>query len=390
MKKMKRTIRVFLCMLLIFTMIASCAENGLVPLTVTELLALGEEYLLDLDYEKALVQFLEIIEVEPMNPRGYTGAAEAYIGLRRPNDAIAVLNRGISILPGNIEITNMLIGLLIEQSRHEEALALVERALSLTPDDPELIRLREELNDILYVHVHDWMEASCQWSRYCMECFEFEGEPLAHIWIGASFQAPQICSLCGETQGDPWPPGFIVHNDDYNDMTSMVIGAPYRYFSCDYQRFPGNISIQSFTVLDSYNGIDAPEGYEFQAATVRYQFDVRRDGIAISLGFEDFYRYNPSSESYLDDFDVGKTFGNNPDEGDFPGFVYGGTISHFGSDYDFFIKRTWNQGEETQGTYIDIEWVFLAPVGYDGFIVVASSVHPNDIDEDFYYFRLKQ
>jgi hypothetical protein len=387
---MKKNILIVLCMILVFSMVASCAENGLAPLTVTELLALGEEYLLDLDYEKALVQFLEIIEVEPMNPRGYTGAAEAYIGLSRPNDAIAVLNRGISILPGNIEIINMLIGLLIEQSRHEEALALVERALSLSPDDPELIRLREELNDILYVHVHDWMEASCHWSRYCMECFEFEGETLAHIWTDANFQMPQTCSLCGETQGDPWHPGWITNNDEYEDMVSMVIGTPYRYFSCDYRRFPGSISIQSFTILESHASITAPEGYEFQIATVRYQFDVRRDGIAISLGFEDFYRYDPSDESYLADFNTLKMFESDPDEGDFPGFFFGGTISNFGSDYEYYFKRSWNQGYETQGTYIDIEWVFLAPAGYDGFIVTSHSVHLNDIDEDFYYFRLKQ
>jgi len=59
------------------------------------LLRLGERYLLDLDYEQALVQFLRVIEIDPMNPRGYTGAAEAYIGLGQRDDAIDVLELGL-------------------------------------------------------------------------------------------------------------------------------------------------------------------------------------------------------------------------------------------------------------------------------------------------------
>ncbi len=38
-----------------------------------ELLSLGEKYLSELDYEQALVQFLKVIEIEPMNERAYLG-----------------------------------------------------------------------------------------------------------------------------------------------------------------------------------------------------------------------------------------------------------------------------------------------------------------------------
>ena len=65
------------------------------PLSATELLDLGEKYLLELDYEQALVQFLKVIEIDPMNPRGYTGAAEAYVGLGDTDSAIAILRRGL-------------------------------------------------------------------------------------------------------------------------------------------------------------------------------------------------------------------------------------------------------------------------------------------------------
>jgi len=63
------------------------------------LLSLGEKYLQELDYQKALVQFLEVIEVEPMNPRGYIGAAEAYIGLGQFEEAETLLKKGLDALP---------------------------------------------------------------------------------------------------------------------------------------------------------------------------------------------------------------------------------------------------------------------------------------------------
>lgn len=67
------------------------------PLSPKELLDLGEKYLLEMNYEQALVCFDKVIEVEPMNPRGYTGAAEAYIGLEKLEEAILILEQGYEI-----------------------------------------------------------------------------------------------------------------------------------------------------------------------------------------------------------------------------------------------------------------------------------------------------
>ena len=94
---MKRVLMFLLCAVLAILPLTSCEKSDL-PLTVAQLLDLGEKYLLDLDYEQALVQFLEVIEIEPMNPRGYTGAADAYIGLDRLDDAIAILKKGLEVI----------------------------------------------------------------------------------------------------------------------------------------------------------------------------------------------------------------------------------------------------------------------------------------------------
>jgi len=63
--------------------------------TPEHLISLGERFLLEQNFEQALVQFLRVIEIDPMNPRGYTGAAEAHIGLGQVDAAVAVLQRGL-------------------------------------------------------------------------------------------------------------------------------------------------------------------------------------------------------------------------------------------------------------------------------------------------------
>jgi len=84
------------------------------PLTAAELLDLGEKYLLEQSYEQALIQFTKLIEIEPMNPRGYTGAAEAYVGLGQQAEAIEILQKGYKLI-GDDSIKNMLLALGIDE-----------------------------------------------------------------------------------------------------------------------------------------------------------------------------------------------------------------------------------------------------------------------------------
>lgn len=104
---MKHTSLFLIVLILLLSILGSCAKPEQ-PLSAAELLDLGEKYLLELDYEQALVQFLKVIEVDPMNPRGYSGAAEAYVGLGETEKAIAVLQDGLIAIPENTELQIML------------------------------------------------------------------------------------------------------------------------------------------------------------------------------------------------------------------------------------------------------------------------------------------
>jgi tetratricopeptide (TPR) repeat protein len=92
-------------------------------LSARELLELGEKYLLELNYTEARYYFEKLIEIEPKNPRGYTGLAEAFIGLGQPERAASTLQKGLRELPGNTELTAKL----------EEAETLVAEAASPSP-----------------------------------------------------------------------------------------------------------------------------------------------------------------------------------------------------------------------------------------------------------------
>ena len=119
---------------LFMTVLSSCNKSGQ-PLTAGEYLSLGEKYLLELDYEQALVQFLKVIEIDPMNPRGYTGAAEAYMGLGQPDEAVAVLERGLDAIPGDAGIQAMQDELLPTESAVSDLIKVELDDLSTTESE---------------------------------------------------------------------------------------------------------------------------------------------------------------------------------------------------------------------------------------------------------------
>lgn len=83
--------------------LVSCAKP-IEKMSATELLNLGEKYLLEMNYEKAIVYFNKLIEVEPHNPRSYTGASESYIGLSDELSAINALKLGLEGFPDDIGV----------------------------------------------------------------------------------------------------------------------------------------------------------------------------------------------------------------------------------------------------------------------------------------------
>ena len=143
-KPNKKTVTMVICAVVGFAviicatiLILSAFNKSEKPLTVWEMLDLGEKYLFALEYEQALVQFLKVIDIEPMNPRGYTGAAESYIGLGREPDAIMILEQGLAVIGESSSIRTML-DHIIEQDHgpYPEPDSPPEPPVPGGPDDP--------------------------------------------------------------------------------------------------------------------------------------------------------------------------------------------------------------------------------------------------------------
>lgn len=99
---MRRTLALLITIAVLVTVCAACSKS-LEKMSATELLDLGEKYLLEMNYEKAVACFDRLIKVEPRNPRGYTGLAETYIAQGNTDKAITVLQNGLGQLPDDHE-----------------------------------------------------------------------------------------------------------------------------------------------------------------------------------------------------------------------------------------------------------------------------------------------
>ena len=134
---MKRTISILLCIIVTASLLMSC-NVGERPLTVGELLDMGEKYLLDMNYEQAIVCFTRVIEVEPNNTRALMGRGVAYAALKRYDEAILDYTRVIEIDAGIAEAYIRLADVYIETGDTEEAEKTLRSGLASLPDNAEI------------------------------------------------------------------------------------------------------------------------------------------------------------------------------------------------------------------------------------------------------------
>lgn len=104
----KRTaLYMFLALLVIITVGGTIIANTSV--SVDKQLMLGEKYLLNLEYEKAIITFEKILQVDKKNVDAYLGMADAYIGLEELDKAEAIIYRGLEEVQDNNELLDKLI-----------------------------------------------------------------------------------------------------------------------------------------------------------------------------------------------------------------------------------------------------------------------------------------
>ena len=159
---MKKLLSLTLTAALLLTLVACGAQPAAIS---NPPLILGEKYLTDLDYEQALLQFDQAIEIEPKNPRGYLGKADALLHLNRQPDAVQALSTGAKATKGDIRnaltaaqaevaksIVEGYIGLSAAYEKlgwKEIAIALLNRVCEELPEDSMLREALERLEEVL-------------------------------------------------------------------------------------------------------------------------------------------------------------------------------------------------------------------------------------------------
>ena len=78
----------------VMTAIALTGKGSDTEKIATEKLSLGQKFLLDLEYDKAVAEFTAVIDIEPKNVDAYMGLASAYIGMGDKEKAIETLEKG--------------------------------------------------------------------------------------------------------------------------------------------------------------------------------------------------------------------------------------------------------------------------------------------------------
>jgi len=158
---MKKLVSALLIPLLLLALAACGKPAAAIP---NPPLVLGEKYLLDLDYEQALLQFDQAIRIEPKNPRGYLGKADALLHLDRQPEAASALADGAKATRGDAREAlksaragvekNPVDGYIALSSAYEKlgwreiALALLQRVYAYD-DLPEKSRLRDALEKMM-------------------------------------------------------------------------------------------------------------------------------------------------------------------------------------------------------------------------------------------------
>ncbi len=224
-----------------------------------ELLSLGEKYLSELDYEQALVQFLKVIEIEPMNERAYLGAAEAYVGLGQTEEAVSILEQGLEVLPSSDALEEKLeeISQPDEPDRREESESEPVSELELTSDVSQELSNEPETSGARIIPLDeypDWEAAYAEpLARYYQEAVSGDLG-----WIAWGANAPEdytyaFCDIDGNGIAE-----LVKSANGVYEVYTLVNDEPISIASGGYRS--GTIDIEDSGVLSQWGSSGATTG----------------------------------------------------------------------------------------------------------------------------------
>lgn len=118
----------------IIALVAVFTGSGSVSARVKKQIDLGTKYLLEGNYQEAVLAFEKVIRIDPKNVDARLGLAEAYIALDRTEDATAVLQDAMNIAPERPEPYISLAQIYINRGDYEKAIEILNEGKNKSGD----------------------------------------------------------------------------------------------------------------------------------------------------------------------------------------------------------------------------------------------------------------
>ena len=247
------------------------SNNSKSGISLQDKLDLGHKYLVELSYDKAVLEFTDAIEIDPMNADSYLGLADAYIGQGDSDKAVEVLEKGFD-KTGDDRIKEKL----DELKPVEE-----ETTVSETAETNEIETIRQQTYDILasfYPYMPTGEPNSTVYAYSYLDdreirgmneyyCYKFEYDSNGNLYKEYQENLITFSDTCTIGYGNIITYGKNGSRVGFHNINSSYID--YReelhLVSCDGDLYCGS-NTYPFYLLRSVDGIQISENeYEFDS-----------------------------------------------------------------------------------------------------------------------------
>ena len=142
---MKKLVAIIIVITISLSLV-SCGSAKQSEMSWQDYLDLGQKYLLDGDYEQAIVAFEKAIEIEPNNVEAYIGLASAYIAIGDTENAVAVLKEALQIDDGAVTVYASLSEAYLMQDDYDSAIDILQKGYEKTQDEAIQDKIEELIN----------------------------------------------------------------------------------------------------------------------------------------------------------------------------------------------------------------------------------------------------
>jgi hypothetical protein len=191
-----------------------------------------------------------------------------------------------------------------------------------------------------------------------------------HDWTEANYQQPEICTVCGETQGNPLTPFF----EENGFAVNMVLGETYPYRTRTPLDFNvtsvGELTITDYRIIESDDEHEAKEGYEWRI--IQWQVVFYDENVQYGVARFCFV----TIDYYIDsDFELNQDARISADAEDIYSVNFYGeekeTLRNFRTIRSELVENDW---------FVEAEYSFLVPIGYDGVVpIFFNAVHNGEV-----------